>query len=132
MIWQVWRPTNVCEIPLLYKNTRNTQNTCSTFLKPTTLDKHCFYGLFMLLRCFGKFGDPPNIVKSRFYTRKLVIHITLVLSTFLKLTKFNIQCFYGLFKILGGFDKFGGLPNFLKSCLYTTKLVKTIPLVLHF
>jgi len=33
----------------------------------------------------------------------------------LKPTKFDIQCFYGLFMFLGGFDKFEDQPNFVKS-----------------
>ena len=103
---QVWGHTKLCEIMLLYNETRKTYTSCSTFLKPTKhdiqrlyglfkllsgfgkfgdqptkLDKHCFCGLLKLLQCFGKIGDPPNFVKSRFYTKKLVIPITFVLHS---------------------------------------------------
>ena len=110
------------EITLLYMKTRNTYNSCSTFLKPTKLDIQSLYGLFKLLRGFGKFGDQPNFVKSCFYNS---------FSTFLKPTKLDVQCFYGLFKLLGGFGKIGDQPNFLKTCFDTWKLVIPTTLVLH-
>ena len=82
MFWQVLRPTKLCEIPLLYKKTGNTNNSFSTFLKLTKLDKQCFYGLFKIVGGFGKFGDLPNFVKTRIYTWKpVVIPITLVLHS---------------------------------------------------
>jgi len=73
--------TKLCEIPLLYKKTCNTHNSCSTFLKLTKLDKQCFYGLFKIVIGFGKFGDLPNFVKSCFDTTKLVKPIPLFLHS---------------------------------------------------
>ena len=75
--WQVCRPTKLFEITLLYMKTRNTYNSCSTFLKGTKLDIQCYHGLFKLLEGFGKFGDEANFMKLCFFHWKLVILITL-------------------------------------------------------
>jgi len=52
-------------------------------------------------------------------------------STFLKPTKLDIQYFYGLFKILRSFEKFGDNPKFEETRISTRKLVIPITLVLH-
>ena len=98
---------------------RNTYNSCSTFLKPTKLDIQYFYGLFKILRSFGKFGDVglQNLRKHVLYMKACNTNNSC--STFLKPTKLNIQYFYGLFKILRSFGKYGDLPKFEDTRFYT-------------
>jgi len=52
-------------------------------------------------------------------------------STFFKPTKLDIQCFHGLFKLVGGFGKFVDQPNLLKSRFYALRFVTHITHVLH-
>ena len=56
----------------------NSCNSCPTILKAAKLDTQCYHGLFKLLGGFGNFEDEPNFMKSCFFKRKFVIHITLV------------------------------------------------------
>ena len=56
---------------LLNNKTRKTYTSFSTLLKPTKHDIQHFYGLFKLLRGFGKFGDQPTKLDKQFFYRFL-------------------------------------------------------------